>query len=540
MENKWYATWKHLFSKNPKAGLPIESEFFESVFELSSEAYFVYSKVSQEIIRVNRMASNLFEIPPEISLEGLYVTQMMMRYLAADSPNLEFLMNNFTESWTGEAEFTTHSKNSFLGQVNTDVLSSVSGNQKCQVLSIRDVTERRKKLNEIVKSEKKAENAVKSKIRFLSCISHELRTPLNGIMGSSDLLLTDPGLNIEMKEHINTIKYSSGHMLSIINDILDYSKLDAKKIEFKEAPFNIFECINNIYSSFSLQFKKKNINFIANFPEESLKDIEIISDEIKLTQIVNNLLANSLKFTNSGSVEFIVKIVELTNTDIKLYFEVKDTGIGVAKDQHYNIFNAFSQVQSDDLSRNYGGTGLGLTISRQLLNMLGGSLQMESELQKGSRFYYTILFRIAAPPIPKINTCLSLQQHPKDIRGIRVLIVEDNEINERVLSTFLNRWQVRTKVAITGIHAIELVKYHKFDLILMDLEMPEMDGYTAIKKLHEMGIHVPVIAFTATLIENMDIHMKEAGFIDYVIKPFRPSELKMKIEMYSQRKVDYA
>lgn len=540
MKNYWLSKWQRLFAGNKKHELIKKNNFFESVFQSSSDAYFVYSKETQEVIETNKMATTLFELPEGKNLKGLYMSQVMMRFLSGDSPNLDILMNNVTENWKGEAEFKTHAKNKFYGFVNTNILSSVTNEKKYQVLSIRDITERKQTWSEAAISKMKAENAINSKTRFLSSMSHELRTPLNGIIGASGLILSDPGLQEDIKHHVNVIRYSSEHMLHIINDILDFSKLDAKKIELKETPFSILNCLKNVFSSFSFQYKTKDIEFISDFSGNDLEGIKIISDEIKLSQVINNLLSNSLKFTHNGSVEFTVRIKESTDTQIALYFEIKDTGIGIAKDKQQEIFQAFSQVHSDDLKRRYGGTGLGLTISRKLVSMLGGTLEVDSELQRGARFYFTITFKIAPQAAPKININNSFTETARDIRGVRILIVEDNEINARILKSFLSKWEIRIKEAITGIHAIELIKYHKFDLILMDLEMPEMNGYTTLKKIREMKIDTPVIAFTATLLEDMDSLVTEAGFTDYVLKPFRPSDLKKKIEMYCERKVDYA
>ncbi|MGH2646165.1 MAG: response regulator, partial [Ginsengibacter sp.] len=409
---------------------------------------------------------------------------------------------------------------------------------------IRDITEITEAKNQVDIAKTKVENARGSKARFLSSMSHELRTPLNGIIGTSSLILSEPNLKEDFKKHINVIRYSSEHMLNIINDILDFSKIDARKMEVKEATFNLADCLNNVTSSFSLQFKSHNIELTTQFPTDELQNMYVLSDQMKLSQILKNLLSNSLKFTVNGNVKLNVQIKESSDKYITLYFEVKDTGIGIAKEKQEEIFLAFSQIHSDDLKRKYEGTGLGLTISKQLVNMLGGTLEVDSELHKGSRFYFTLKFKITVPSSATYDvTTVALPiENPKinDIRGLRVLVVEDNEINANILKSFLRKWKMQIKVAITGIHALELIKYHKFDLILMDLEMPEMNGYTALKKIREKNKEIPVFAFTATLLENMDALITEAGFTDYVLKPFRPGDLKKKIETYCTRKIDYA
>ena len=538
MKKGWFEKWQRWLSGNNEAGQ--RNYIFKTIFDRSQDACIIYSKASQEIIEVNEMAANIFELPPDTVLKGLHISQLMMRYLTSESPNQEFLLNNLSETWSGEAEFKTHKINKFYSIVTTWLFAAEDGAEEYCTMSIRNFSEEKKTANELAKAKKNTERAVRTKAQFLSSMSHELRTPLNGIIGSSDLILGEAGLNEEVQRHVQTIKYSSEHMLCIINDILSFSKLNANKTDLKPAPCNILSCIQNIYDSFLFQYKKKGIDFIKDFSED-LEHVRIMTDELKLSQILHNLISNALKFTDYGSVCFSVQTKEITDDGITLYFEIRDTGIGIAADYHEEIFNAFSQVYAEDLKRRYGGTGLGLAISRQLVQMLGGNLEIESELQMGARFYFTCKFNTVqqsalAQPKPDAEK-LAIT---KDIRGVRVLVVEDNEINAKILKSFLSKWQMQIKAAITGVHAVELVKYHKFDLILMDLEMPEMNGYTALKKIREMHIDTPVIAFTATMLENLDTLITEAGFTDYVVKPFRPAELRKKLEMYCERKVDYA
>ncbi len=531
---------KKLFTKNTGSTCAHEVNFFESVFQATLDAHIIYNKETLEVIATNKRITSLFELPPGYDFKGLYMSQVMMRHLSSDNPNLDILMNNIGESWTGEATFITHSKNIFYGLVNTNILSDVLNESEYQVLSITNITELKDAKNEVRKSKINVETAASSKARFLSSMSHELRTPLNGIIGTSNLILSEPDLVEDIKNHIGVIRYSSEHMLGIINDILDFSKIDAQKMEILEKPFNLVNCLNNVTASFIQQYKSQNIDLVINLPVQDLQNLHVLSDQMKLSQVINNLLSNSLKFTITGSVELNVKIKELTDTCIILYFEVKDTGIGIAEEKQEEVFQAFSQIHSDELKRKYGGTGLGLNISQQLVNILGGTLEVASELAVGSRFYFTLNLKIAAQPVIKNIPKKTLPEVIKDIRGVRVLIVEDNEINANILKGFLRKWQMRVKEAITGVHALELIKYHKFDLILMDLEMPEMNGYTTLKIIREKDLETPVIAFTATLLENMESLVTEAGFTDYILKPFRPSDLKNKIETYCQRKIDYA
>ncbi len=539
MKNGFFLNLKRFFLAKHESGQPQKINFFESVFQFTLNAYFVYSKETLEVIEINKTAAMLLELPPDKDLKGINMTQVMMRYLAGDSPNLDLLMNQISERWTGEATFITHNKKRIYGLVNTNILPPDMNECEYQVLCISDATALKHAKDDVTNSLSKLDNATKSKARFLSSMSHELRTPLNGIIGTSNVILADPGVSASLKEHLNVIRYSSEHMLGIVDDLLDFSKMDAKKMEMKEETFNLLKCFRNISASFSLQFQGQGLDLVTSHPEDDLENVEVVSDQTKLSQVLKNLLSNALKFTPSGKVEFKVKVKDSNDARIELYFEIRDTGIGIAKDQQQEIFNAFSQVHSEDLKRKYEGTGLGLTISRQLVNMMGGTLKVESELHKGSSFYFTLSFKIAPKTVVHSVEVEPSVEIKKDIRGVRVLVVEDNEINASILKSFLLRWQLQIKEAITGIHALELIKYHKFDLILMDLEMPEMNGYATLKKLRETNKTVPVIAFTATLLDDMDSLITEAGFTDYVVKPFKPAVLKKKIEMYCERKVDY-
>lgn len=515
---------------------PVSAPLYDALFQTSMIGYIVYAAETLEVIEINQRIVDLFELPAEKNLKGLYMSQVMMRYLDGESPNLETLMNDMATDWTGEALFLSHRKNRFYARVNTNVLAAQDGFDQ-RVLSILDITYMKKYEQDALAANKEMQMAARSKARFLSSMSHELRTPLNGIIGTSNLILSEPDLKDEVKEHISVIRYSSEHMLGIVNDILDFSKIDADKLRLNEKPFSLLPCLNNIVSAFKTQFREQNVHLAIDYSPPDLGNIEIISDETKLTQVIKNLLSNALKFTNFGQVALIVHLKHLDESTAEIYFEVQDTGIGIAADKLDEIFQPFIQIYHEDLKRKYDGSGLGLTISSQIVNMMGGSLNVKSEPGIGSSFYCTLSFplRQNVPEPPE-----EMADHvKKDIRGVRALIVEDNEINAGILRSFLLRWQLAVKEARTGIHALELMKYHKFDVVLMDLEMPEMNGYTTLKRIRQQGLDIPVIAFTATLLDDMNSLITEAGFTDYLSKPFKPGDLKRKLEKYCERKIDY-
>lgn len=509
---------------------------YDALLTLYTDAYIVINQETNEILEVNENMISMFAFPSEVNPRSLRLIQLFMRYLAEDSANKTIMMNAIPDHWQGEAGFITHTKVKFNAYIKSTVY--YKGDVKCQLLSIRNITEKKIAERELRIYKDNVENAAKAKARFLSSMSHELRTPLNGIIGTSNLVLLEPNLPENIKKHVNILRYSSEHMLGIINDILDFSKIDAGKLELRKQSFNLKECIDNTITSFDVQFKNKEIEFKLSVPEE-LKDINVCSDEVKLSQIINNLLSNALKFTNDGSVTFSSRIIMSDNASVSVYFEVKDTGIGIPAEKQSEIFQGFAQVHTDEQSRRFGGTGLGLTISERLVSKFGGKLEVESALGEGSRFYFTIPLEMAGENEVIIRHDTAVPIDVPDTRGLKILVVEDNEINAGILTSFLRKWGMNIREAGNGIHALELIKYHKFDLILMDLEMPEMNGYTAIKHIRETDKDTPVLAFTATLLENMD-SLIESGFNDYVLKPYRPAELKKKILKYApHRKIEY-
>jgi signal transduction histidine kinase/CheY-like chemotaxis protein len=376
---------------------------------------------------------------------------------------------------------------------------------------------------ELIKAKELAEASSKTKLQFLSNMSHELRTPLNGIIGTTNLLQLDEH-NTTQKEQYELLEYSSQHMLHLVNDVLDFSKIESGKIELENRHFGLQNFIKNIYNSFAPQFEKKNLYFKL-LHNDSNVDYSINSDDIRLGQIFNNLLANALKFTQHGGVTLGITTSMLPENKLSIKFDVIDTGIGIKQESLESIFESF--VQADlNTTRKYGGTGLGLAISKKLANVFESDLFVESVLDKGSHFYFTIIFDVSK------NTNHALKEELityKSLDGMRILIAEDNKINMLIARKFLLKWSVNIMEAEDGKQAIELCKQHGFDLILLDLEMPEADGYTALAEIRKLLPTIPAIAFTATVFENIEETLIKKGFNDYILKPFAPQELNAKL-----------
>jgi signal transduction histidine kinase/ActR/RegA family two-component response regulator len=382
-----------------------------------------------------------------------------------------------------------------------------------------------KKEAQLTKAKELAEDSSVAKSKFLSNMSHELRTPLNGIIGTTNLLQLEAHLYAQ-KEHFNLLKYSSEHMLSLVNDVLDFSKIEAGKIELSKRIFNLHELIKNISHFFEQQFETKQLAF--QVIENKWTKINVISDDIRLGQVLNNLLSNAFKFTHTGGVAFSVLANPAEGNHMAVTFTVKDSGIGISQEKISTIFESFVQADADT-TRKYGGTGLGLSISKKLVEVFGSKLHIQSEPGKGSRFHFTVMLkRSLEPTISKQESA----QLFSSLKGLRILIAEDNPINMLVARRFLQKWEVSLFEAVNGRDAIARCQQTRFDLLLLDLEMPDTDGYTALQEIRRIHPGIPAIAFTAAVFENIAEHLSDMGFNDFIRKPFMPEELHAKIKAY--------
>nr|WKN39495.1 CheR family methyltransferase [Tunicatimonas sp. TK19036] len=391
---------------------------------------------------------------------------------------------------------------------------------------IDDITHLKSIEEQLVLAKDEAERAAKVKEEFLATMSHEIRTPLNAIIGISDLLLKQTPKKSQI-ENLQTLKFSSGTLMTLINDILDFSKIEAGKVEIERAPFSFPTLIQGLTQAHKAQ-AEKNQNKLIVQTDDHIPEV-LIGDQGKLAQILNNLLSNAIKFTNEGTVTLRINIVEEQEESVELYFAVIDTGIGIAPDRIDKIFDEFTQADSST-ARKFGGTGLGLAITSMLLALKGGRIQVESKVDKGSTFFFTLTFVKGKPED------LATYQHPFDIsrpEGPRhILLVEDVAINRMVVIQYLKDWwDVEIDEASNGEEALKKVKEYTYDIILMDIRMPIMDGIEAAHHIQSMdhGNHAtPIIALTADITEAKQPSMN-TYFVDYVTKPFNPQELYEKI-----------
>lgn len=379
----------------------------------------------------------------------------------------------------------------------------------------------RAKNKQLTEEKNKAEMATVAKTQFLSTITHELRTPIYAVTGLTHLLLeADPSK--EQKEHLKSLKFSGEHLLALINNILDFNKLEAKKVSVQLSGFILKNKTENILTTLTTSSKDKNnklhLEIDENLPEK------IIGDHVKLSQVLINLIANAIRFTENGDIWVRINQAERTEDFVSIYFEIEDNGVGIPKMFREEIFENFTQG-SDDINSKYGGTGLGLPIVKGILQILGGEIKLKSTTDVGSKFYFTLKFEIAeenalSEAVVQELEAANLKKWQHALSGKKILIVEDNKINQMITQKILSKHLVQCELADNGKIALEKATDHRYDLILMDIHMPVMDGIEATREIRKTDINTPIIALTAvTLDEDLENFLNN-GFNDVIPKPY--------------------
>ena len=358
-------------------------------------------------------------------------------------------------------------------------------------------------------------------------MSHEIRTPMNAVIGLTHLLLQENPRQDQL-DNLQTLKFSAENLLSLINDILDFSKIEAGKIEFEKISFKLIDLVNSIKHSMQYKAEEKGIKLKLEVDEGIPANVK--GDPTRLAQVLNNLVSNAVKFTSKGYVKVSIRNLGQDGEGIKLRFSVRDTGIGIPEKKLSSIFESFSQASSST-TREYGGTGLGLAITKKLLELCGSTIEVKSKENVGTEFAFDLRLELPDSSEKVAKTYVTEDLAEQNWSG-NILLAEDNKVNVKIACKFLKKWGLEVDVAENGLVAVELAKNKKYDLVLMDLQMPVMDGYEATKRIRGMYPDIPIIALTASALLEVKAEAIAAGMSDYASKPFNPTELRKKINQF--------
>jgi signal transduction histidine kinase len=500
-----------------------EQQFADTILNTSLDAVFVVDPTTLNIRQYNDKAAELFALE--------FYDRKRLAYYTVGEVLGERILQLITlqgGNWQGDISFSLKNNQSFPGFVS--FVSFEYSEKRFVKISILDITSVKIAEFETLQAKEKAEKAAATKARFMSNMSHELRTPLNAIIGTTHLLIQDNEA-LQESEHFKVLKDSSEHMLQLVNAVLDFSKLDEGKLEFIQEAFDLGSTLRQAADSFATAVQQKGIRLLQEvdvLPEGK----KVVGDEMRLKQVLLNLLSNAVKFTESGSVTMKTRIGDVTESGVEIYFAVVDTGIGIPTEKLHMIFESFTQADAET-TRKYGGSGLGLSICRELVRKMGGELKVSSVPDAGSVFHFTLRlpFEQKVMIVPK-EKLRGLQK----LTGVKVLLAEDNAVNMKIARRFLNEWGAGVDTAENGRAAWDLFRQHAYDLLLVDLEMPLMDGKELLMQVRKVNKDVPAIAFTAAVYDNMYEDLQKHGFNGYLHKPFRPDEMHRNILRHLAKK----
>lgn len=405
----------------------------------------------------------------------------------------------------------------------TAPLYDVGGALEGGVIVVFDITGQKNLERELRDARKAAEAGLELRKTIIANVSHELRTPVNAIVGMSSLLAASP-LNDEQRSYLNTMRFSSDSLLALINDLLDISRIESGKVELEEVDFDSHKNFEDLTSALKLRANEKGLELRCHI--ESGIAGRLIGDVHRLNQVLTNLISNAIKFTQEGRIELDIRLAGEDQQTQMLTFRVVDTGIGIATDRQVSIFQEFTQEDSST-TRKFGGTGLGLSISRKIVELMGGELKLISEKNAGSTFSFTIKLKRSNRKENAVTT------FAPNLQGSRILLVEDNKVNQFLANALLKSWNAHVDISEDGQDAVDRLGESAYDLVLMDIQMPVMDGFEATDKIRkDLHLNIPIIGLSANAMNGERERSLDAGMNDYISKPFQPEALYEKIYQY--------
>ncbi|NPD44701.1 MULTISPECIES: response regulator [unclassified Lentimicrobium] len=506
--------------------------FLQGITQSSPNIIYIFNMEQREFTYANRNILN--DLGFEISEDEVSGYQSIIEQMNKEDAQAAFkYMQEIAENpdyQNSELEFRLkNSKGDWVWFFNKDSIFSrhKNGHVKEIIGTTINISNLKKVEEESANAKEVAEKALEIKAEFLSNMSHEIRTPMNAIIGLTDIVLQEP-LTELVKDNLKTIKHSADNLLVVINDILDFSKIEAGKVKIEKTSFNFIYQLEHIEKTMIFKAQQKHLDF--NLIIDSDIPEFLLGDPFRLNQIILNLCSNSIKFTDKGHVDIKVKLNRKVGDQVSIHFSVEDSGIGISEDRQKEIFESFTQADVN-ITRQFGGTGLGLSITKQLIQLMGGQIQLTSELEKGSKFFFDLDFTISKSATKEFD---AINYSEKCLAGLNILVFEDNLINQKVISQILLKWGCKFQLADNGLIGIGKMAKESFDIVLMDLQMPVMDGYETTKRIRQgnagiNNIRIPIIALTADAFPETKKKVVDQGMNDLVSKPFKKEVLNHKL-----------
>jgi len=534
-----------------------DMEHFETILEKSSQELFLANQQLKQnfenvTTQLAKVVDNIQEVIFEIDLDGCWsylnpawerltgfpVSRCLGQHYSVVLESLDEQTRTYLLSLS-QTPFETVRRNIQIRSDRSDerwldlslkTLRDEDQTIKGYIGTITDITNLKEVELALMEAKEKALKANNAKADFLSTMSHEIRTPLNAVIGLSHLLLLENPDERQL-ESLHALKYSSEHLLGLINDILDFNKIESGALDLEEAPFSFEGMLDGLYRIFGQKAREKNIQF--QIKRDNALPRALIGDRTRIFQILANLISNAIKFTERGKVVLDIEVAQDKKERVLLDFDVRDTGIGIPEDKLDTIFESFVQANSST-TRKYGGTGLGLPICKKLLEIMDGTLMVTSEEHKGSSFRFFLELAVPSKEDMPDRSGIEDLSAQTSLKDIRVLVAEDNAMNILVIRKFFERWGIHSDIAEDGRKAVAMAAAKNYDIILMDLQMPVMNGYqaaTAIRKSSNPNNQgVPIFALSASAGIDIKNKVRDFGMDGHISKPFNPAELHQTLE----------